>query len=222
MNVLIDLDGTLTDPRPGFVASINHALIQLGHAPQAEDWIASHIGPPLEETLTALLTPAHAAQLPAAVSLYRERYAATGIFENSVYRGIPEALRSLQVRGHRLFLATSKPRVFAVRILEHFSLAPYFSGIYGSELDGTRSDKRALLAYLIDQERIHIGTAVMIGDRAQDIRAARTHRLPSIGVLWGYGSLDELEKAGATQIVSEPEALPAAVASAHGQSDTAP
>jgi phosphoglycolate phosphatase len=206
-NVLLDLDGTLTDPRIGFVESINYALSGLGLAPVPPDTIAQHIGPPLEETLTILLGPQYSHHLESAVSLYAERYSTHGVFECTVYPGIPESLHALQQSGARLFVATSKPHVLAQRIIEHFGLTPFFSGAYGSELDGTRSDKRQLLAYILEQESLVPAATVMVGDRAQDIWAARSNGLSSIGVLWGYGSRDELVGAGATTIIERPGAL---------------
>jgi phosphoglycolate phosphatase len=207
VDILLDLDGTLSDPRPGFVASINHALHGLGLPVLPEPDIARHIGPPLEETLALLLGPAHAPKLSAAVALYRERYADRGIFECSLYEGIPDALRQLQAAGRRLFLATSKPHPFARRILRHFDLEAPFSGIYGAELDGTRADKRQLLAHLLEQERLQPQAAVMVGDRAQDVRAAKHHGMRSLGVLWGYGSRHELVTAGASALTESPSQL---------------
>ncbi len=207
MNVLLDLDGTLTDPKPGFVASINHALESLGHGARPDTEIACHIGPPLEQTLAALLGPNRMDHVAPAVAVYRERYSAQGIFQCSVYDGIPDALRRFRGSGLRLFLATSKPRAFAGRVLEHFGLTSLFSGIYGSELDGQNADKRHLLGHLLSHESIAPESAVMVGDRAQDIAAAKAHGLRSVGVLWGYGSRAELESAGAGAIVATPSEL---------------
>jgi phosphoglycolate phosphatase len=207
VNVLLDLDGTLTDPKPGFVASINHALESLGYGARSEVEVACHIGPPLEQTVAVLLGPSGIDHVAPAVALYRERYSAQGIFQCSVYDGIPDALRKIQGAGLRLFLATSKPHTFASRILEHFGLTPLFSGIYGSELNGQNADKRYLLRHLLSQESIAPESAVMVGDRAQDITAAKAHGLRSVGVLWGYGSRAELESAGASAIVTTPSEL---------------
>lgn len=203
-NVLLDLDGTLTDPKLGFVASINHALESLGYRARSEAEVVRHIGPPLEQTVAALLGPDGADHVAPAVALYRERYSAQGIFQCSVYDGIPDALRKIQRAGQRLFLATSKPHAFARRILEHFALTPLFSGIYGSEFSGQNADKRHLLGHILKQESIEPRSAIMVGDRAQDITAAKVHGLRSVGVLWGYGSRDELEDAGASTIVTTP------------------
>ena len=212
-NVLLDLDGTLTDPAPGFVASIQHALVTLGVTPPADSQIASYIGPPIEETLGTLLGPAAATRLQDAVRLYRERYSTRGLFENSVYQGIPESLAAIQGSGARIFLVTSKPEVFAVRILEHFGLSRFFTHIHGSHLDGSLADKRELLAHVLRTEAIDPATAIMVGDRLHDIRAARVNGVRSLGVLWGYGSASELTEAGADHLLSTPAELPSAVLS---------
>jgi phosphoglycolate phosphatase len=213
MNVLIDLDGTLTDPRAGFVACINHALTGLGQAARTDDEIAAHIGPPLSETLSTLLGARHEHRVDDAVALYRERYSSSGILEATLYADIPPALEELRSSGARLFVATSKPRTFALRILDHFDLSRYFSGVYGSELDGTRADKRHLIAYILERESMAPETAVMVGDRAQDIRGAQANGLGSVGVLWGYGSRAELEAVGADALIEHPAQLVVALSS---------
>lgn len=208
MNVLFDLDGTLTDPGDGFVACVSHALAKLECRPYADHEIRKHVGPPLEETLARLIEDR--AKIPAAVAFYRERYASLGYLENAVYPGIEEALRALHSRGMRLFVATSKPAVYAERILAHFGLARFFAAVYGSELDGTRSNKTELLAHLLGKERI--SSAVMVGDRAQDIAAALAFDLHPVGALWGYGSQAELVAAGARTLCRQPSALPSLIA----------
>ena len=203
MNVLFDLDGTLADPGDGFVACVSHALAKLECRPYADHEIRKHVGPPLEETLARLLEDR--AKIPAAVAFYRERYASLGYLENAVYPGIEEALGALHSRGMRLFVATSKPTIYAERILAHFGLDRFFRGVYGSALDGTRSGKAELLAYIRQREKISDG--VMIGDRAQDITGALATGLTPVGALWGYGSREELEKAGATHLCPHPSQL---------------
>jgi phosphoglycolate phosphatase len=211
-NVLLDLDGTLTDPREGFVASISHALTTLGCELPPPAAIASYIGPPLHKTFATLLGPGREMQVPAAVALYRERYTDQGIFENAVYDGIPEALALIRDGGARLFLATSKPEVFAVRILERFGLSRFFHRAYGSELDNTRTDKAELIAYLVAQERLDASACVMVGDREFDIRGAQASGMRSIAALWGYGSREELAAAGAVVFCERPIELPMAFA----------
>jgi len=208
--ILLDLDGTLTDPGQGFVNCIRHALVSLHVDPPPDAEIAGHIGPPLEDTLTILLGDKADAALTTAVRLYRQRYAARGIFENRLYDGIVDALQAIAASGARMFLATSKPQVFAEKILDHFKLASWFTGIYGSQFDGTHADKRELLSYLVERERIDSAQAVMVGDRYHDIRAAKTNGVQSVGVLWGYGDESELRDAGANRIIAEPAQLPSA------------
>ncbi|MCB1753956.1 MAG: HAD hydrolase-like protein [Gammaproteobacteria bacterium] len=211
MNVFLDLDGTLTDPGPGFVRSIGHALDKLGVATPPEADIVSHIGPPLEETLAKLLGPDSLALVPEAVRWYRERYFAVGLYENTVYDGIYEALQAIKSSGARMFLATAKPTRVAARILRHFELDGFFEACYGSELDGTNSDKRDLLKYLLARETLNPADSVMVGDRSHDVRAALANGVRSLAVLWGYGSLPELQEAGAEQIIREPVQLADAV-----------
>jgi phosphoglycolate phosphatase len=128
------------------------------------------------------------------------------MFENSVYPGIPELLTTL-VGQADLWVATSKPRIFAEKIVEHFGLAPYFKGIYGSELDGRNSDKGELVALLLREQGLAPASAVMIGDREHDIIGAKKNGLRSVGVLWGYGSAEELANAGADRLVQSPDQL---------------
>ena len=135
-----------------------------------------------------------------ALSLYRERFADIGLFENEVYAGIEGTLSALAAPGRRIFIATSKPAVYAIRIVEHFGLKPYFERVFGSELDGTRVDKRDLLRYALDEARVDPASAIMIGDRSHDVVGARTNGMTAIGVLYGYGSEAELRDAGAHHI----------------------
>src|SRR5690242_8429967 len=136
MNVLLDLDGTLTDSRKGIVGCIQHALRSLGHDAPEESALLRYIGPPLQTTFRDLLPMNKDSDTERAIAAYRERFVTIGMFENSVYADIPEALELLQARGARLFVATSKPKVYAQRILDHFELSRYFDEVYGSELDG--------------------------------------------------------------------------------------
>ncbi|HMN43753.1 MAG TPA: HAD hydrolase-like protein [Povalibacter sp.] len=207
LNVLLDLDGTLTDPRVGFVASVNHALVKLRMPSLPERALTRHIGPPLRETLSCLLGPSRQHRLALALRHYRERYAGGGVLECTVYPDVAEALAMLREGGVRLFLATSKPTLFAERVLIHFSLQQYFDRIYGSELDGMHADKHALIAHILERERLDPRATVVVGDRCHDVRAARAHGLSSVGVLWGYGSRLELAEAGATFLVRHPQAL---------------
>lgn len=204
LNVLLDLDGTISDPRTGFVASISHALQGLGRAIPPEEAIASHIGPPLEETLGKLIGGNDKSEIAEAVSLYRQHYSDVGILQNVIYPGIPEALDQLRTSGAAIYLATSKPQVFAQRILDRSDLAKCFKAIYGSELDGARANKAELLSHLLGQEGLSTERTVMVGDRWHDIAAASRNGLASCGVLWGYGSREELTGAGAMLLLDAP------------------
>lgn len=199
--VLLDLDGTLTDPQVGITTSIRHAMAELGR-PLADavdlDWC---IGPPLIDAFARLLD-GDRALAERGVAAYRARYGVVGLYENEVYPGIPELLDALVGAGRRVVLATSKPRVFAERILGHFDLARRFAAIHGSELDGARVHKTDLLPWILDREAIDPGSAVMVGDREHDVLGAHAAGLATIGVLWGYGSRDELVRAGAAAIAS--------------------
>jgi phosphoglycolate phosphatase len=206
VNVLFDLDGTLTDPGEGFVACVSYALSKLECRPYAHDEIRRHVGPPLEETLAHLLEDR--AMIPAAVAFYRERYASLGYLENAVYPGIEEALRALRSEEMRLFVATSKPTVYAERIVAHFGLERFFRGVYGSELDGARSNKTELLSHLLARELLRPESTFMVGDRAQDMLAAAANGVHPVGALWGYGSREELAQAGATAFCEQARDLP--------------
>lgn len=204
--LLFDLDGTLTDPRPGIVGSIRHALDRLGKPCPPDDVLATFIGPPLRGTFGRLLESSERTVIEGAMALYRERFASVGLYENQVYDGIPEVLDAL-ARTSRAFVATAKPAVFAARILEHFELDRHFAGVYGPDLDGRLDDKADLLAHLLSREGIAPGAAIMIGDRAGDVIAARTNGIRALGVLWGYGSAQELLDAGAAALCLAPREL---------------
>lgn len=202
-DVYIDLDGTLTDPFEGISNCIAYALETLGQERPADAELRRFIGPPLMETFEELVGPALA---PRALGYYRERFSETGWRENAVYPGIHAALEAITAEGHRCFVATTKPRVFALRIVEHFDLSRHFSEVYGSELDGTRTDKTELLGYAA---RLRSGkrASVMIGDRYHDIVGALNNGFRAIGVTWGFGTEDELLDAGAHCLATVPEQL---------------
>jgi phosphoglycolate phosphatase len=211
MHLLIDLDGTLTDPRIGIITSVQHALRELGE--EVPPAVALHwcIGPPLKDAFVALLGPDNLALVARAVRLFRERFGTVGLFENEVYPEVPDTLSRLLESGHTLHLATSKPQVFAERIMGHFNLATPFTSLNGSELDGTRSDKSDLIAHILASHAIAPETAIMIGDRKHDMIGAVNNRLLCIGALWGYGSQEELTAAGAAVCLECPSDLPSAL-----------
>jgi phosphoglycolate phosphatase len=169
--------------------------------------IRRHVGPPLQETFKRLLG-ADRDKVDTAVALYRERYGREGYLENRLYPGVLELLESLRARRVALFVATSKPLVFTQRILDHFGLTRFFKGIYGSELDGTRSRKTDLVAHLLQSERLTAAETVMIGD----LVGAIANDVQPVAALWGYGTRDELAGAGAKVICERPRDVLVAIA----------
>jgi phosphoglycolate phosphatase len=208
--LLFDLDGTLTDNYTGIAASIRHALECLGAAPPPDAALHGCVGPPLRESFARLLDSTDAQLIERAVAHYRERFAEVGWKENVVYAGVAGTLVELAARGARMYVCTAKPETFARRIVAHFGFAPYFRGVYGADLAGRFDDKSALMAHLIATEAVDPAAAAMIGDRHHDIRAARANGVRAVGVLWGYGSREELADADA--LVAAPMELAALAA----------
>lgn len=205
-NILFDLDGTISDPKEGITKCITFALESLGHrAPPLED-LAAFIGPPLRQTFKTLMDDPGPEIIEQAMVFYRQRYSVEGrgLVENILYPAIPETLVALKERDKRLFVATSKATHIAKDIIAHFGLSPYFSKVYGAEIDGTRGDKGELIAYILAQEHILPQEAVMIGDRKHDIIGAAKNNVSGIGALWGYGSAEELREAGAVAMCAGP------------------
>ena len=202
--ILFDLDGTLTDSGEGIINSVIPALEHYGIAIPPREELRVFVGPPLHDTFLRFGVPAD--QLENATKIYRSRYIPIGKFENAPYPGIPELLETLKSQGHKLFVATSKPEPMAVEILEHFDLAQYFDRICGASMDTSRSSKEAVIAYLLEQN----GSAenmVMVGDTKYDVIGAKAHGIPTIGVSWGYGEIDEMLEAGATAIAHTTQEL---------------
>ena len=202
--LLFDLDGTLTDPFEGITRSIQYALEKMSaRVPEAEElrWC---IGPPLWDSFSVLLETDGQSKLDRAVALYRERYTVTGLYENTLIPGIPETLSALKSAGYKLHVCTSKPHAYAGKIVEHFELMPYFGTVYGAELDGTRSHKTELIAHVLATEGITASEALMIGDRKHDLIGAKANQVAGIGVLWGYGSQEELEAEDPIGIATQP------------------
>lgn len=199
--LLFDLDGTLTDPMLGITRSVQYALRRFGIEIDDLRTLCRFIGPPLKESFRDFYGMDDE-QATRAVALTREYFAPRGIFENRLYEGIPELLTELQAAGCMLAMATSKPEPFARQIAEHFRLADRFTLIGGATMDGTRTAKRDVVRYVLGALDVEDPTAaVMIGDRRYDIEGAAAEGIASIGVLWGYGSREELAAAGAGQIV---------------------
>ena len=206
--IFFDLDGTLTDAGPGIKACINYALNKMNFKKLGmdSDWV---VGPSLWGTFKKLGIPEE--NLNEAVNLYRERYNVKGYLENSVYVGIPGQLAMLLEMGYVLSLATSKPTVSASAILEYFDLTRYFSYEFGSNLDGSLSDKPILLKHALAVTGFEPNNALMIGDRQYDIIGAKSNLIKSVGVSYGYGSTNELREAGADLLVEKPAELAKAV-----------
>ncbi len=208
--LLVDLDGTLTDPAAGIVGAFRHALAEMGRPASPDenlDWI---IGPPLRGSFATKLGGPEGSER--ALALYRGRYGETGLFEAAVYPGVPEALAALKAEGVTLLICTSKPLVYASRILDHFGLARFFTGAYGSTLDGRLEDKAELIAQILAERRIAPEAAAMLGDRKHDVVGASHNGVPALGALWGYGGEAELTAAGAAVLCRSPAEVPAAFA----------
>jgi phosphoglycolate phosphatase len=200
--VLLDLDGTLIDSQPGILASCLAALRALGHAPDDTLDIRSHIGPPLQDIMQSLLRSYGDDRVDEAVAAYRQHYGESGLFGSEPYPGVGSSLDEMKRAGLQIYLATSKRATFASRILEHLKFAAYFDGIYGSVPGGELDHKPELLAHILSRHHdISPSHSVMVGDRRHDIAGARAVGMRGLGVLWGYGTRDELETAGADQLV---------------------
>lgn len=205
--VLLDLDGTLVDPKRGIVAAFRHAVAALGSEPPAAAGLNWIIGPPLRGSFAHVLGAE--ADIEAALRAYRARYVdGEGLYDADVYAGVPEALAAL-AQENRLFVCTSKPTPFAQKVIAHFGLAPFIARVYGAALDATFDDKADLLAHLVASESLEAEACVMVGDRRFDVDAGARNRVSTIGALWGYGDAEELR--GATRLCARPADLPACV-----------
>lgn len=205
--ILFDLDGTLTDPAEGITNSVAYALERYGIEVKDKSELNCFIGPPLTESFEKFFNFT-ADDAKDAVEVYREYFSVKGIFENEVYDGIPEMLARLKAEGKTVVMATSKPEVFAKKIAEHFGFLKYFDYIAGSTLDGSRVAKHDVIEYALKSLDItERDECVMIGDRLHDINGAKLSGMKSIGVLYGYGSREELEATGADMICETVEEL---------------
>lgn len=209
--VLFDLDGTLTDPKPGITQCIAHALRGLGRTPPKLDELTWCIGPPLRANFARLLETRDDALLDRAIALYRERFGTVGLFENAVYPGVPEAVAAVRDAGFATYVATSKPHVYATQILRHFGLMPLFRALYGAELDGTRVDKGEVIGHALACEGLDPARVVMIGDREHDMIGARRCGVRAIAVTYGYGTEAELRAHAPAAFADTPAAIPSLV-----------
>jgi phosphoglycolate phosphatase len=202
--VLLDLDGTLADSRPGIEACFRHMLAELGHDPALVGDITWAVGPPIAVSIGMLLGKYGDDRVDLGVTTYRARYTTVGIYECAVFPGIPEMLAALTGAGRSLCVATSKRRDFAERVVDYLGLRQYLPRVYGALPGGGLDDKKDLLAEILRVEGYDPGRTTMVGDRLHDIHAARANALRSIGVLWGYGSEAELRNAGADLMAATP------------------
>ena len=203
-SVFFDLDGTLTDSGEGITKSIKPVLDHFGIACASLDELRFCVGPPLRDSFLRLGIPED--RIEEAIAIYRSRYTTIGKFENTPYPGIHTLLETLKVRGYRLFVATSKPETMAVEILEKFEMSQFFDEICGATMDKSRDSKSAVIAYLLEK----IGKedhAVMVGDTAFDVVGAAEHHIPTIGVSWGYGKVEEMAASGAVAIANSMDEL---------------
>lgn len=206
--ILFDLDGTLTDPGVGITNSVMYALKKFGITVDDRKELYAFIGPPLSESFERFYG-FDSYQAKEAVEIYREYFSEKGIFENSLIEGVDELLKFLKSQGKKIALATSKPEVYASRILEHFQIEEYFDVVAGSLLSGERTDKSEVICWALKQMREKYNfqnseeKTVMVGDREHDVAGAHKNHIPCIGVLFGYGSGEELKNAGADGIVSD-------------------
>lgn len=203
-SILFDLDGTLTDSGEGIINCAKMTLERFGLPIPSPDELRTFVGPPLGDSFIKYGVPAD--RVEEAIAVFRSRYLPIGKFENHPYPGIQELLETLKAQGHKLYVATSKPEVTAVEVLEHFNLASFFDRICGATFDQSRVSKSDVIAFLLEQ----IGAdtdAVMVGDTAFDVTGSAAHGIPTIGVSWGYGKVADMKKAGAAAIADTPEML---------------
>ena len=203
-SILFDLDGTLTDSGEGIMKSAVYALAHFGIPEPPEEVMRTFVGPPLDGSFIRLGVPKEKAA--EAIEIYRSRYIPIGLYENRPYAGIPEMLEQLRNDGHKLYIATSKPEWLAKEVAEYFDLTKYFEKVCGASTDFSRNSKEAVIAHLLE-ECGEQKNAIMVGDTAYDVIGAKAHGIPCIGVAWGYGLVEDMEKEGAVAIAHTVDAL---------------
>lgn len=207
--LLFDLDGTLTDSGEGIMNSVAYALEKFGIFDADKEVLRKFIGPPLKDSFMNYYGFSEE-KAEEGVEKYREYFAEKGIFENAVYEGIPEMLGRLKAAGKKMYVATSKPSFFALKILEHFGLNEYFKDMQGSNMDGTRSKKDEVITYVLEKNQItDLDDVMMVGDRKYDILGSRKCGVSNVGVLFGYGSRTELEESKADFLAKDVKELEA-------------
>ena len=194
---LFDLDGTLTDPKEGITKSVQYALRHFGIETENLDELCCFIGPPLKDSFMEYYDFSEE-QATKAIDIYREYFSGRGLYENKAYEGVSEVLQSFLNAGKKLYVASSKPEVFVRKILKHFELDSFFSFMGGADMEETRVKKGDVIRYVLEECKItDLDKIVMIGDRKHDVLGAKETGIASVGVLYGYGSRQELEEAGA-------------------------
>jgi len=191
-NIFFDLDGTLTDPMDGITNCINYSLEKLEQPARPKEDLIQFIGPPLRQTYASLLATNNESLIEKAVALYRERFSTIGLYENTLYDGITKLLDELKADSLKLFVVTSKPTIYSEKIIAHFGLDACFDEVYGSELGGRFDDKTELIEHVLRVHDLSPSETVMIGDREIDIIAGKSNGTKTIGVTYGYGSVEEL------------------------------
>ncbi len=205
-HILFDLDGTITDSQEGIFNCVEYALEKFGIKVKNRNELNPFIGPPLVYAFKEYYNFSEE-DAKKATAFYRERYSTVGMFENKLYDGIEECLKTLCDNGKKLYIATSKPEPYAIKILEHFGLAKYFTFIGGALFEGERTHKPQVVEYVLKENKIPLDDAVMVGDRNHDVFGAHDNNIPCIGVLYGFGDREELCKASAEAIVKDTKEL---------------
>jgi len=214
LHLLFDLDGTLTDSSPGIIRCIEHALAVLGHDPEDAQRARRLIGVPLPDIFQTLLDSTDEQAIERAISAYRARYHDVGMFENALYPGVADALEQLYGSGHTLQVVTAKPAVSARRVLDHFGIARFFRAVHGPDLDSRSHRKAESVRAALRLTGSDPTATIMIGDRVEDVEAAREQGLPAVAVAWGYGTRQELLDARPSYLAESVAGLVAWVRSA--------
>lgn len=209
-NILFDLDGTIIDSKEGILNSVCYALDKMGREIPDKKDLMCFIGPPLSYSF-ATFCGMNEEETEKAVAFYRENYAPRGVFEFAVYPGVETMLKKLSSSGRRLYLATSKPEVFAKQILEKAGLDGYFTAICGSLIPSGRDKKEEVISYLVETESLSLEETVMVGDRSYDAEGAHAVGLVAIGVSYGYGTVKELNRAGFEAVATSAKDLTALI-----------
>ncbi|KHT22682.1 HAD hydrolase-like protein [Pectobacterium carotovorum] len=207
MNIIFDLDGTIIDSVPGIKDSLIYAIRKQGHVIDDRTDISSLIGPPMVNIVRTLLEPYGDDRVEETINIYRAHYGQHGLYNSIIYEGIMSALEALKQRGDKLFIATSKRQIFAGKILDDMGISSFFLDIIGTPTDGSMDDKSKLLSYLLTKHGLDQRCSIMVGDRKDDIIGAQDNHLLSIGVLWGYGTFNELSTHQADYLCTQPTEL---------------